>query len=88
MYFEPMSSKTIENIDVVLVDWHMPTIEGPKVIELIRQQASSIPIFLYTASNNSAEGRKLAEIAGANGYIDKNLTKEKLETAFREKGII
>ncbi len=87
MYFEKHGKQDINNISVVLMDWHIPGVDGVKMVELIKQVHSNIIVFLYTAVGDDQEGQTLAKMAGADGFISKQLSKEKLIKAFKEKGL-
>jgi len=60
-----------EPFDVVLMDWHMPTLDGPEAaIELQRQHPNPPPIIALTA-NVSAEARQRCREVGMVGFLAK-----------------
>jgi CheY-like chemotaxis protein len=62
-----------EHFDLVLLDVHLPVMNGLVVTKSIRAlhgKASDIPIIIYTA-NHSRESRDLSKLAGANEFLPK-----------------
>jgi DNA-binding response OmpR family regulator len=56
--------------DVVLLDVHLPGLDGLQVLEVVRHRWPTLPIIVMTAFG----GRETAELVrrlGANGYLDK-----------------
>ncbi|WP_430400730.1 response regulator transcription factor [Flavobacterium sp.] len=70
--------KTFNNkIDLILLDWMMPRMNGLEVCKAIRAQNNSVPILFLTAKDTvleTIEGLK----AGANDYIKKPFSFEEL----------
>ncbi len=69
--------------DIILMDLHMPEVDGIEATHRIRALAdsdkSTIPIIALTADIMHAEREKCLA-AGMNGFIAKPFTPEKLET--------
>jgi DNA-binding NtrC family response regulator len=64
--------------DLVLVDVEMPSVSGPKLIELaIRKHASDCPVLLYS-DRPDAELDVLAQSCGATGYVRKTPDQDRL----------
>lgn len=73
-----------QNINLVLLDWNMPVLNGIDVIKKMRADSrlKSIPVLMV--STESEEDRiKQAMDAGAQGYLTKPFTPEQLTKAIR-----
>ena len=62
-----------ENIDLVLMDIHMPVMDGYQVIEALRAQNNHVPVVVMTASSIDID-RSRAEQLGCDGYLVKPIT--------------
>jgi diguanylate cyclase (GGDEF)-like protein/PAS domain S-box-containing protein len=62
-----------EHVDGIVSDILMPRMDGYRLCLEVRQHARhrEIPLVLYTSTYNAPADRKLAELAGADGYIAK-----------------
>ncbi|MEE2961434.1 MAG: response regulator [Myxococcota bacterium] len=69
-----------EHLDLVLVDWNMPEMNGLDFIKNVRGQEGfgNIPIMMVT-TESEMEHMRLAMEAGANEYLMKPFTKEMIE---------
>lgn len=56
--------------DLILMDIHMPIIDGYQAIEIIRRSGNTVPIVVMTASAIDAD-RERAEQLGCDGYLVK-----------------
>ena len=67
-----------EEIDVLVLDWHMPDMSGAEVCRFVRTQLDSarLPILVLTAT--SSEGVLEALEAGANDFVGKSFSNEEL----------
>lgn len=63
--------------DVLLLDLHMPDLNGDEVCERLRAQGYTGPVVALTASAME-EDRRVCREAGMNGYLSKPLTRETL----------
>lgn len=75
------SSRTIrEPLDVVLVDWNMPSVTGLEFVQLVRRnpEYDRLKLMMVTI-NNTGEKVIQALEAGANDFLMKPVTKEALE---------
>ena len=70
--------KTNVNIDLILMDLHMPYMDGFHATESIRRELKlDIPIVVLTASSVVTEREKSFEV-GANDFLNKPFTSEQL----------
>ena len=60
-----------ERPDVVVLDLHMPVMDGAAVLRAVRSQGSTrgLPMIVVTADGE--EGREAAELLGADAYVTK-----------------
>lgn len=78
-------------IDVILTDWNMPNMDGVTMVKEIRKidPEKKVPIVMVT-TEGSADKVKEAVLAGANNYLAKPFTperlKEKLGKSLARKG--
>jgi two-component system, OmpR family, KDP operon response regulator KdpE len=54
--------------DVVLLDWHLPELNGPKTCKALRAD-SRVPVIMMSA--NRSHSREIALDAGANDFLTK-----------------
>lgn len=66
-----------EQIGLVLMDCHMPILDGIKATRLIRLNKDSVPIIALTA-NDSGDDKTICLEAGMDGFLTKPLNKQKL----------
>ena len=68
--------------DVLVVDWHMPTMSGEELIRAVRQRSSTLPIVVLSGALGEREhGRLLA--LGATAYLPKTDMAEHLVPLLR-----
>jgi two-component system chemotaxis response regulator CheY len=67
-------------IDLVMTDWNMPTMDGLALVKEIRKldPQRKTPIVMVT-TEGSADKVKEAVLAGANNYVAKPFTPERLK---------
>jgi PAS domain S-box-containing protein len=64
-------------VDLILMDHHMPIMEGPEAIENLRKQGFNGPILAFTASDDKTDHSVMLN-AGCDGIVDKPIKKESL----------
>lgn len=79
-----LSDKSLD-FDLILLDWEMPGMTGPEVLEEIIKRNIKTPVVMVTTKNSPAEIARVIEI-GAKEYIMKPFTREilieKIESLF------
>ncbi len=66
-----------EPMDLILMDHHMPLMEGPEAIRMLRQTGYTRPIYSFTASDSKDDLDELAS-AGSDGIVSKPVDRKKL----------
>jgi signal transduction histidine kinase/DNA-binding response OmpR family regulator len=69
-----------ESFDLVLLDLHMPDVDGLTLLRQLRQQGSDVPVLLITGSSDQA-ALDAAVCIGIQGILHKPLSAETLLTA-------
>jgi two-component system chemotaxis response regulator CheY len=67
-------------VDIVLCDWNMPKMNGLDFVEAARVKGHTMPIVMVTTEAGE-ERIQQARAAGANGFVTKPFTPEKLAEA-------
>ncbi|MBF0298736.1 MAG: response regulator transcription factor [Oligoflexia bacterium] len=68
--------KKESGIDIILLDWNMPVIDGPSFLQINKdQKITSIPIIMLTTENKCDKITKIMDM-GASEYITKPFTKD------------
>ena len=75
-------------LDIVLVDWNMPTVNGLEFVRKVRESPTLSPVPILVVSSES-DPRYVDKIksAGANGYIEKPFTPEQILEQLRTLGV-
>lgn len=76
-------STTNDNIDIVLIDFLIPLVNGIECIRIFRKERKNVPILMLTAYF-SEQTKKEAYIAGCNEYILKPVFPEKIFSLFEK----
>ncbi len=77
-----------EKIDVMLLDWHLKKKSGLELLEVIRNKyGNSMKVIVFSGVEDSKRADD-AIIAGADGYMTKPTTKEKIEAELKNVGIL
>ena len=61
------------NIDLVLLDWEMPIMNGPETLDEIMNQGLTVPVVMMTTKNAFEDIQAMIE-AGATDYMMKPFT--------------
>lgn len=74
---EALASLAQQKVDLMLVDWNMPNMDGITLIRKVRESDKSTPIIMVTTE---AEKSRVIEAvkAGVNNYVVKPFTAETL----------
>ncbi|WP_447968339.1 response regulator [Nitrospira sp. M1] len=75
-------------VDVVLVDWNMPAMNGLEFLKTIRADASypRVPVMMVTTETEVSQMEKALD-AGADEYVMKPFTKDVIREKLRLIGI-
>lgn len=77
-----------DTIDVVLLDWHLRRQSGLVLLQKIREEfGNKIPVIMFSGVEG-ADKRTEALQAGANAFLEKPTTKEKLLTCLQDLKIL
>jgi two-component system chemotaxis response regulator CheY len=81
--------KKADVVDVVLVDWNMPEMDGLSFVEAVRaeHQYDELPLMMVTTNTELAHVAKALE-AGANEYIMKPFTRDMIREKLELLGFI
>jgi two-component system, sensor histidine kinase LadS len=77
---QAVSAAMRETLNLILMDQHMPEMNGPEAIKLLRQTGFRRPILAFTASDEAEEIAVMMK-AGCNGVVEKPI---KLEQLYQE----
>lgn len=70
-------STTDDNIDIVLIDFLIPLVNGVECISIFRKERKNVPVLMLTAYSSDSIKNE-AYIAGCNEYILKPIFPEKI----------
>ncbi len=75
--------------DVILLDWHMPKMDGIAFIKWLRQQENGdIPQVIFCTTETELANIQQAFHAGANEYVMKPFDKDILESKLSMLGLV
>lgn len=75
-------------IDVVLLDWHLKKKSGLELLEVIREKyGKDLKVVVFTGVEGEDKVEE-AMAAGANGFITKPTTKDKICEQFKALGVL
>ena len=77
----------VSNLDLVLVDWNMPEMDGIEFLRALRADSffNALPVMMVSANNNAEEIATSLQ-AGANEYIMKPFTADIIRTKLELMG--
>jgi len=64
-------------VDLVLLDIHMPGLDGVETFKMIRKSGNSVPVIAQTAFANTEDRERFIDI-GFDGYLSKPMTEAQL----------
>ena len=77
------------DIDVVLLDWYMPVMDGLTFLKMLRKEPlETQPVVVMCTTENDMPRIAAAMQAGANEYIMKPFTEEIVRDKLEETGIL
>jgi len=77
-----------QNIDVILLDWHLKKKSGLELLQIIRQKyGTDLRVVVFSGVEDESRAAEAHEM-GANAFICKPTTKEKIEHVFRSLGML
>ncbi len=73
-------------VDLILLDYEMPVVDGPQVLQMLRQEPATqkIPVVFLTGVGTREDVERVMALK-PDGYILKSTTKEKLLAALHKK---
>jgi len=82
---DAMEKLGIENVNMVMTDLNMPYMDGLELIRNIRKDSNyrHLPILMVTTEADEEERRKAYD-AGANGYLVKPVTADKVTSNVKQ----
>ena len=81
---EGLARARADDIDLVLLDVGLPTIDGFEVLRRLRAQGSSVPVIMLTARSSTRDTVEGLD-AGANDYVSKPFTFDELLARVRSR---
>lgn len=82
---EDALSKFNDDIDILFVDWNMPNMTGVEFARAVRDQGrGNIPIIMVTAEKAMGKVDKALNEGGANEYVTKPFTADKMHKAISD----
>jgi len=74
-----------EEVDLILLDYEMPVVDGPQVLQMLRQDPATkkIPIVFLTGNSTKEAVSRVMELK-PDGYILKSATRDDLLSAIRK----
>lgn len=77
-------------VDVILLDWNMPVMDGLECMKAIRADASitAQPIIIFCTTENEMAKIQTAMAAGANEYVMKPFDEQIIAGKLRQFGLI
>lgn len=86
---EALETCTAAMPDAVLLDWHMPIMNGIEFLRELRKTAGGdAPVVIFCTTENDMDHIREAIEAGANEYIMKPFDSEIIEAKFVQAGLL
>ncbi|RME85689.1 MAG: response regulator [Planctomycetota bacterium] len=67
-----------ERPELVLLDVHMPGLQGPQILEVLRETLKKPPKFIFYSAMDIDQLQKMTLEYGANGFIQKGVSLSEL----------
>lgn len=82
-----LSALRSSNFDVIMLDWHLGKDSGLDTLKTIRKEfGRNLPVIVFSGVENQSKSSAAIE-AGANVFLEKPTTQEKLREALKGLGI-
>jgi two-component system chemotaxis response regulator CheY len=72
-----------DDIELVLIDWNMPVLDGVEFVKRVRAQGNDVPIIMVSAVSDEDKVFEAAA-AGVNAYVEKPVRGAELWQKIRE----
>jgi CheY-like chemotaxis protein len=77
-----------QEMDMVLLDWHLGKESGIDLLTQIRERFGAKPrVIIFSGVESSREATQQAKAAGADEFLEKPTTKEKLAACLQRLGL-
>ncbi|HMX47172.1 MAG TPA: response regulator [Candidatus Obscuribacter sp.] len=67
---EAMEQLSVNSFDLIVLDWHLPHLDGIDVLKRYRESGGATPVLLLTGMTDASQ-RDKGISAGANSYVKK-----------------
>jgi len=85
---EAFAAMQKETFDLVLLDWHLRKASGLDILKKIKSTIGTHPRIIVFSGVEGAEKQAEAIHAGADAFLEKPTTKDKLEVCLKDIGLI
>jgi len=83
---EAFSAMEDETFDLILLDWHLRKASGLDILQKLKSDSGSHPRVIVFSGVEGAEKQAEAIKAGADAFLEKPTTKDKLANCLKEIG--
>lgn len=73
-----------ENPDLILLDVHMPSVDGPTLLAFLREQGVDVPVFIISAGLDKVDLDKLRAL-GVHQFVPKPFSVERIQSLILEE---
>ncbi len=78
-----------QTFDAILLDWHMPVMNGLEFLQALRAQPEGVsPVVVFCTTENDIDHIRTAIEAGANEYVMKPFDGEIIQAKFSQVGLL
>jgi len=79
----------IDRVDLLLVDWNMPEMNGYELVQAVRSEPSYSDLYVVMVTTEAETSQVIKALeAGANEYIIKPFTKETIHEKLQILGLV